>query len=55
MTDEAAHPYNRSRRIIVPYVFICIFLNNRWEDKIFCAMPMTYICKGVNFWITDVV
>jgi len=53
--DEAAHPYNRSSKIIVLYILIFIFVNNKWEDNTFWTMLMTYFSKGASFWITDVI
>jgi len=53
--DEAAHPHNRSSKIIVLYILIFIFVNNKWEDNTFWTMLMTYISKGAGFGITDVI
>jgi hypothetical protein len=53
--DEAAHPFNRSSKIIVLYILIFIFVNNKWEDNTFWTILMTYISKGAGFGITDVI
>jgi hypothetical protein len=33
--DQVSHPYNTPGKIIVSYIFVFMFLDRRWEDKIF--------------------
>jgi hypothetical protein len=36
MTDQVSHP-NKTGKFIVMYIWICIFLDSKQEDKRFCT------------------